>query len=57
LEDLRQNVNILSLRQETVSRRWSCLYDVEKHFRLRDAIIDQVWQNKENHVADIEMGL
>lgn len=42
---LNRSVQFLSLRQETVSRRWNRLYDPDSHFRLRLAIMEQIWQN------------
>ena len=48
LEILRRDVNLSSVRQATVAQRWARLYDARGHNRLREAIMDQEWQNKEH---------
>jgi Plant transposon protein len=43
---LMSSANFLSLRLETVERRWGVLHDVENHRTLRNAIIEQVNQRR-----------
>ena len=35
-----------SLKLQYLQRRWECLYDVDEHRRLRNAIIDAISQNR-----------
>ena len=37
-----------SIRRQSVERRWECLHDKSKHFKLREAIMDQLMLNRSN---------
>ena len=36
----------LTMRQETVERRWANLHDWDKHHELKSAIMEQLWTER-----------
>ena len=46
LQRLQQSTAFLTMRQESVERRWSSLYDWDKHHELKSAIMEQLWTER-----------
>jgi hypothetical protein len=40
-------------REEAINRRWDMLHDADEHFRLREALMQQVRSNMENNNLEV----
>jgi hypothetical protein len=48
-----QQMQQFDAREEAINRRWDMLHDADEHFRLREALMQQVRSNMENNNLEV----